>query len=82
MDKIGWTYEDNFGIITFDYREGGTTLFSTMGQEGVPALGQKIEFGAIHLPTVFSVAVAVEPLQLISGKRKQLYLELMKKSVY
>ena len=60
-DKIGWTNEAEFGVVSFRYAEGHKTNFRKVKGSMWPVLGNEYVFGNIHLPSTFSVAVEVDP---------------------
>jgi len=65
-DRIGWTYEGDQGLISFNYDKDHHTYFYRMPLSGenvpmLPTVGQTITFDEVHLSAVFSVAIEVGP---------------------
>ncbi|KAI0220244.1 hypothetical protein LSAT2_028230, partial [Lamellibrachia satsuma] len=60
-DRIGWTNEDDFGVISFRYIEGHRTYFRKYENSEYPRTNEEYTFDNIDLPSVFSVAVKIDP---------------------
>ena len=59
-DRIGWTYEGEFGVISFDYVQGHKTYYAEVSTVGLPDVGSTVVFQSIPLPAVFSIAVEMD----------------------
>ena len=60
-DRIGWTYEGSTGIISFQYVEEHKTYFRKVENTDYPIVQNTYTFDNIHLPSIFSVAVQIDP---------------------
>lgn len=59
-DRIGWTFEDDFGAISFNYSENHRTYFRDIdSDQEYPLVGNEYKFTRIHLPSIFSIGVQV-----------------------
>ena len=58
-DRIGWTNEDNFLAISFQFDIGHRTYFRKVEDDQFPVLNNDYTFDNVHLPSIFSVAVEV-----------------------
>ncbi|KAI0241694.1 hypothetical protein LSAT2_020955, partial [Lamellibrachia satsuma] len=59
-DRIGWTNEDDFGVISFQYTEGHRTYFRKYDNSEYPRTNDTYTFDNINLPSMFSVAVKID----------------------
>ena len=59
-DRIGWTNEDDFGVISFQYIEGHRTYFRKYENSEYPRTSDTYKFDNIDLPSMFSVAVKID----------------------
>jgi len=65
-DRTGWTNEGNYGAISFQYVERHRTFFvkgnlTGQGLPTYPTVGHIVTFDATYLPSMFSVAVELDP---------------------
>ena len=60
-DRIGWTNEGEFGPVSFQYVEGHETYFRKVEGTQWPVQGNEYVFDNIHLPSIFSLGVEVDP---------------------
>ena len=63
-DRIGLTFGRDYGIISFEIAEGSQTYFRNQDDvEDMSVGGGAMQFDSIHIPFVFSIAVAVQTTQ-------------------
>ena len=60
-DRVGWTCEGFTGIISFQYVDEHKTYFRKVEGNDYPILQNTYTFDNIHLPSIFSVAVQIDP---------------------
>ena len=60
-DRIGWNFEGSLGIISFQYVEEHKTYFRKVENTDFPIVQNTYTFDNIHLPSIFSVAVQIDP---------------------
>lgn len=66
-DRIGWTYENNVGPISFEYSENSNahrTYFRNVESNELPVVGEDYFFSSGYLPSTFSIAVSLVPVSL------------------
>ncbi|ELT87437.1 hypothetical protein CAPTEDRAFT_211564 [Capitella teleta] len=61
-DRVGWTFEGSTGIISFQYVEEHKTYFRKVKDVGFPVFQETYTFDNIHLPSIFSAAVKIDPI--------------------
>ena len=69
-DKIGFTNEGNYGPISFTYVERHRTYFakvnsSANGIPSYPLTGDVVRFDYTYLPSIFSIAVELDPSEFL-----------------
>ena len=64
LDRIGFTNEATFGVISFRYVQGHRTYFRKVEQDGTddyPIENNNYRFDNIYLPAIFAIAAEVDP---------------------
>ena len=66
-DKIGFTNEGDYGPISLTYAERHRTYYARVnvtnanGVPNYPVTGDVVTFDVLYLPSIFSIAVQVDP---------------------
>ena len=58
-DVIGWTNEEEYSLITFNYGANYLTRFNSFEADVFPAINKTIILEEIGVPVAFSVAVEI-----------------------
>lgn len=59
-DLIGWTFEGQIGMISFQYAMEHRTYFYRYREADLPKVGRVYNFDPVFLPSIFSVAVQLK----------------------
>jgi len=60
-DVIGWTNEEEYSLISFNFDDNHLTRFYSFEADVFPAINETIILDAVVYPGVFSVAVEIRP---------------------
>ena len=60
-DRIGWTEVHRYGVLSFEYIQGHRTYFRKYENTDYPTVGNEYTFDNVHLPSIFSIAVKINP---------------------
>ena len=64
-DRIGWTNEDEISVISFTYIQEHRTYYRKYPNSDYPTINTKYAFDTINLPSIFSIAVKIDPSKLL-----------------
>ena len=60
-DRIGWTENHIYGVLSFEYIQGHRTYFREYNGTDYPTVGNEYIFDNVPLPSIFSIAVKINP---------------------
>jgi len=60
-DVIGWTNEEEYSLISFNFADNHLTRFYSFEADVFPAINETIILDGVVYPGVFSVAVEIRP---------------------
>ena len=58
-DVIGWTNEEEYSLISYNFADNYLMRFYSFGADAFPAINETITLDSVVYPGVFSVAVEI-----------------------